>query len=108
MNLFFFCFAVVGLTKIIVDSYLFGPVRSLVVQFAPDWINYLFNCHQCMGFWVGMFVGWRLEETFSLDKIFLDGCAGSFLSWAVELLAQWVIMKMEFDVSFPQPAAEED
>jgi hypothetical protein len=80
MNLFFFCFAVVGLTKIIVDSYLFGPVRTLVGKYSSDWINYLFNCHQCMGFWVGMFVGWRLgANVLPWIKIFLDGCAGSFL-----------------------------
>lgn len=80
-----FCFAVVGMTHIIVDSTIMEPVRNLVKAWLPTKIASVIECYQCAGTWCGFFCGlifW--DNNFSLYNnlfiTFLAGCAGSFLA----------------------------
>lgn len=56
--LFLFILASISITQIIVGSSLFGPVRKFFMireGFLYKKITQLITCHQCLGFWVGLF-----------------------------------------------------
>jgi len=76
--LLLFCFAVIGMTHIIVDSTLFEPVRTYLQGCIP-WLGKLVGCYQCCGFWCGAFLGLTVLS-WNPFVIFAAGCAGSFLA----------------------------
>lgn len=57
MSLVLFALAVIGLTNIILDSSLFAPLRRGAKSVLSDRLYEIFECHQCMGTWVGMILG---------------------------------------------------
>ena len=96
-NLFLFCFAVVGLTNIIVDpATIARPIRDRVEKWANGdgkcrsfwaWLDKLMSCYQCTGFWVGMLCGAILISWNPLVVIFICGMGGSFIAtWGASYL----------------------
>ena len=102
IELILFLVSTMGLTHIIVDSkiaeapveWIQGKLPEKFLWFHPRGV---FDCHQCMGFWVGMFSaifwqmpflhlnattvgGYVLCAIASLVKLVLCGCAGSVVS----------------------------
>jgi hypothetical protein len=81
-----FCFAVIGLTNIIVDpATIMQPIRSWIEKKAPAWLDKLVSCYQCTGTWVGFFCGAILfaphfSPIYKIFIIFISGMAGSFVA----------------------------
>lgn len=59
MTLLIGAMVVFVVTTIVVDSYLFGPVRRLAHRASPH-LGVLFGCFLCMGTWVGWLLAWWL------------------------------------------------
>lgn len=77
MNLALFILAVIGLTHVIVDSEIMRPFQQWVKpRCAP--LAYIMNCHQCAGYWCGLFLG----PLVSWQPLIWVACgfAGSFLA----------------------------
>jgi formate/nitrite transporter FocA (FNT family) len=89
-----FCFAVIGMTNIIVDpATIMQPLRNLIETKGPAWLNKLVSCYQCAGTWVGFFCGAVLFSPHYTDIIhkllivFIAGVAGSFIAtWGAAYL----------------------
>lgn len=79
-SLILFSLAVIGMTNIIVDpATIMQPVRNLIEQKGPSWLNKLVSCYQCSGTWVGFICGYILISK-DIFVVFLCGMAGSFLA----------------------------
>lgn len=75
-----FCLAVIGMTHILVDSEIMGPVEDWAKAHLPAKIHHaLFECYQCSGFWCGIALG-VLIVSHDPRVLFACGCAGSFLA----------------------------
>lgn len=91
LNFLIFCLAVVGMTHIMTNGAIMQWYRDLADKFLPAKISELVHCNQCSGFWCGLFCGAALfPPTYWLDvfawlRVFMLGCAGSFLA---SLMAQ--------------------
>jgi len=82
-----FIFAVIGLTHILVDSEIMGPVEKWLKPYLPDAVHRgLFECYQCAGFWCGIVLGWLCGY-----HVLVAGCAGSFLAE----LGHWTLNALE-------------
>ncbi|MHB8108140.1 MAG: hypothetical protein ACYDH4_12050 [Candidatus Cryosericum sp.] len=83
-----FIFAVIGLTHILVDSILLGPLHEWIKPRCA-WLGTLLGCHQCCGFWCGVLLAPVLPSWNPLIWL-AAGCAGSFLAqlgfWTLEAL----------------------
>lgn len=90
VNFLIFVLASIGMTHIIVEGYIFTPIRELLRDWLPDTIFYMFECSQCIGFWVGLFCGWVMISN-NILIVFLLGCAGSYLANR----AQWDLLALE-------------
>lgn len=88
MSLLLFVLGVIGLTHIIVDSVILGPVHAWVKP-RSTFVADLMDCHQCCGFWCGVLLGLTLLSYNPLVW-FAAGCSGSFLAqlgyWTLEAL----------------------
>lgn len=81
--LFFYTFAAFGLAWIIADSKASRPVRRLVAYFAEheaasratrviaSLVLALLECVACLGFWIGLVVGWYLAPALGGTRIVL-------------------------------------
>jgi len=78
MNLILFILGVIGLTHIIVDSAVMGPVHEWIKLWCPI-VGKIMDCQQCAGFWCGMILGLALLSC-NPFVVFAAGCAGSFLA----------------------------
>lgn len=129
----FFCFAVIGMTNILVDSKLFEPVREYY-KIRSNKIYEILNCHQCCGTWVGFFCGFSLllfnnnwvdffnyiieipihgtiiYLLYSLLKLIvltlLSGCAGSFLSSTHYMLIELILSKTDYSLDYTEDSIE--
>ena len=86
----------VGMTVIIVESSIFVPIKNFMKKFMFQSFMKMMDCHQCCGFWSGIFISIFFLSPFSnlfgnwfslvqiLGKMFASGCAISLLSvfWA--------------------------
>ena len=84
----------VGMTVIIVEGAIFFPIKEFLKKFIPEYVMKVLDCHQCCGFWSGLFLsfffltptydGNVLETILQLGKNFANGCATSLLAvfWA--------------------------
>lgn len=85
-SLLFFCFSVVGLTQILVDSdmplieWLRSNISRLLFKIPPQgrWTK-IFQCYQCCGTWCGFLCGGLIFGT-NIFTILLSGFAGSYLA----------------------------
>lgn len=130
INFVFFCFAVIGMTNIIVDSNLFEPVREFFKKKLSTKAYEVFNCHQCCGTWVGFFcslmlilfnynwlnfidytsqltlLGLLFYLLYSLFKllilVFLAGCVGSFLSSTHYIITELILSKTSFSLNYEE------
>lgn len=100
-----FVAGVIGMTSIVVDGLIFNWARSLLKSILPTSVYEGIECHQCMGFWCGLLMGWVM---LSQDPwvIFAAGCAGSFLASWSNLLFELVISKTDFTLDVP-PVGED-
>lgn len=89
----------VGMTTIIVEGDIFVPVKEFLRKFMPAYVMKMLGCHQCCGFWSGIFISLFFLPPFSVElewwnillnlgKNFASGCAVSLLSvlWASVML----------------------
>lgn len=75
-----FCLAVIGMTHILVDSEILGPVEDWAKAHLHAKIHHaLFECYQCSGFWCGIVLG-VLIVSHDPRVLLACGCAGSFLA----------------------------
>lgn len=78
VDLLLFCMACIGLTSIILEGDIFAPVRYVLKKILPSKLYEVFECHQCMGTWVGFLVGyWLLGQDWK--TVLCCGFASSFL-----------------------------
>lgn len=107
MNLMYFLLyllGTIGLTHIVVDSFIFAPLREWlknnapavdepVVNFSGKWwagkVGYMMTCYQCAGTWCGFLMGLLMLTSRqmglfdNLVMIFCGGMVGSFAAnWA--------------------------
>lgn len=78
-SLIFFILVCFGLTKIIVRSTIFKPIREFL-----KWE--MLNCCLCVGFWASMFVYVLLTIKFNFISMFLYGCLGSGCSYLLDAI----------------------
>lgn len=80
----------VGMTVIVVEGEIFVPVKNLLKKILPEFIMKMMNCHQCCGFWSGLFISlffilpetpFSLTSLYELGRNFAAGCAISLLSY---------------------------
>ena len=92
-TLIFFCLATIGLTQLIVESYIFNIPRDWLKRKLPDYVAKVFDCHQCSGTWSGFILGcliltnsnWGLFTNIAI--ILASGCVGAFLgTWSAVYL----------------------
>jgi ammonia channel protein AmtB len=88
----------VGMTTIIVEGTIFMPIKAFLKKFVPEKIMKIMDCHQCCGFWSGIFMslllytpnitGNALAIIHDLGINFACACAVSLLSvlWATVML----------------------
>jgi hypothetical protein len=95
----FFLLATIGMTLIIVESYLGDWAKARLFQKrtsegkwedranlpAPlTWLKTLLDCPQCAGMWVGMFVGLLLDPCGDISwlpfRVFFYGTVGSYVA----------------------------
>jgi len=94
MNLILFILGVIGLTHILVDSEIMGPIHEWIEPRCPI-VGKIMECYQCCGFWCGLL----LAPLLSYNPLiwFAAGCAGSFLAslgfWILEALEVWTKRK---------------
>jgi ammonia channel protein AmtB len=84
----------VGMTVIIVEGAIFVPVKEFLKKIIPEYVMKVLDCHQCCGFWSGLFLSlffltpeWRgdiMSLLLQLGLNFANGCATSLLAvfWA--------------------------
>ncbi len=92
-----FCLASLGLTCILVDSEIFHPVRQYVKsQYGGriwSWLESILSCHQCAGFWCGVFVALVSWLVVMIPSLSLDWLTGSIHpSWAS--LPAWIAWQL--------------
>jgi hypothetical protein len=91
MYLILFIFGVIGLTHILVDSEIMGPIHEWT-EARNEWLGKMMDCQQCMGFWCGIVLGLMLLS-FNPLIVFAAGCAGSFLAqlgyWTLDALERY-------------------
>jgi uncharacterized membrane protein YfcA len=88
-------FGGVGMTNIIVEGEIFVPIKNLLKKFMPKFFMKMMDCHQCCGFWSGIFVSLFVLPPFyanvpllnlvtGLGQNFACGCAVSMMAvfWA--------------------------
>jgi hypothetical protein len=75
-----FVFAVIGMTRIIINGKIMDPVDAFAERHLPRPLyEAIFECYQCCGFWCGVACGWMLFG-WSPAIVFASGCAGSWLA----------------------------
>lgn len=83
-----FIFSTVGLTMIVTQSRLFGPMRDLCGKIHKG-LGYLMGCPMCFGLWAGILV--YFLQIYNVDFI-LYGFMGSIFSY-ISYLALMPLMK---------------
>lgn len=91
LNSLIWVFGCIGMTQIIVEGAIFVPVKDFLKKFMPSFFMKMMDCYQCCGFWCGVFMTGiyvlpNFENYYELAKIFVGGCASSFLSSFVSVL----------------------
>lgn len=89
----------VGMTTIIVEGTIFVPIKDFFKKFMPNFFMNMLDCHQCCGFWSGLFIslffinpvdisGDLVLSLYNLGKNFAAACAVSLLAvfWATFML----------------------
>lgn len=97
LELIIFILSTIGLTFIIILSYLFKDVR-LFFNKRNKFIGKLFSCSQCAGFWSGIIIKYIqiFHNNEILDiSIILYGFIGSFISYLSYLLIKPLIDKYD-------------
>ena len=84
------------MTNIIVESTLFLPVRDWAKNF-NEYLYDLLTCHQCCGFWCGLFCG-GIIVSYNPLWILTAGFAGSFISSFFVTLNEFLLSKIDFDL----------
>ena len=83
-----FVFGSMGLTHILVDSSLMEPLRKWLRSFLPAKLGEALGCHQCIGFWSGLFCG--LLITCSPLLLLLLGFSGSWFGMVSDTVLSWL------------------
>lgn len=91
INFVVYALATIGLTKIIVDSSIFSPIRDFVRKYGHPKLYKLVTCYQCAGTWVGAFCG-ALVLSLKINWILAAAFAGSYLA----ILGHMVVTYIEF------------
>jgi hypothetical protein len=93
--------ACVGLTNIILESNIFAPIRNFLSNILPTKVYEVFECHQCMGVWVGFLIGYLLFSS-SVIIVLVCGFASSFLcdsySMIYKTVFTWVMKNTGIDI----------
>ncbi len=104
-ELIIFILATIGMTKIVVDSSLFASFRDyfappvkdgeepIVLNPVRKWVGDMITCHQCAGFWCGMFCG--VFVYYHVGTLFLLACIGSFVSLLAQVVLEYIFSKIE-------------
>jgi len=79
VELVIFILASAGLTHILVDGEIMEPIRVRLEKTLTNKIYRVFECHQCAGFWVGIFIGILTFWTLGPVKLLLCGFMGSWI-----------------------------
>lgn len=112
--LLFYLLGLTGLTLIVVDSKILNRWREEVVinskiTILGEPIYSMVTCHQCAGFWVGLFgslplliwlpVEWNILKILSLPfMIFVLGGAISLLSVTARNLIDWLTLNIDIPI----------
>ena len=79
MELIIFILACLGCTNIIVFGEIFEWFRNFLEnKIKIEFLNKLFSCTTCMGFWVGLILS-LIFPVFGLN-FFIGGCISSFMN----------------------------
>jgi len=90
LNLLLFCLVAFGISNIITISKIGAGCRNLA-QKIHNKLGELFRCPMCMGFWVGILLGWLWYSP--TEIIFLDGILGSSASWIIYCITWRLALK---------------
>jgi hypothetical protein len=106
----FFAIGLVGLTHIIVDSKIMSGWRERVRENDVPFLGYklydMMTCHQCTGFWVGLFgwpwaipflsIEWSFSKVFALPVVaILSGSAISLLAMMTRSCIDWLTLNIQ-------------
>jgi hypothetical protein len=97
MELFISIILAYGITNIIVNGSIFNPVKKSIEKWAVNsnpilqspllFLLKMISCMMCLGFWVGLLVGWYYGP---LTNIFFNGCFYSGCVWIVNCFVQFL------------------
>jgi hypothetical protein len=82
-NVVLFIIATAGMANLIITGN--GPwnillhFRNWSLKHSPNLLGEIVVCHQCCGFWSGLFCGWAFLTNDPI-LVFVCGCAGSFVA----------------------------
>jgi len=99
-NLLAFMIATTGMAHIIVDSFIFEDLRQWMTK-KFSFLSKLLTCHQCCGFWCGVFGGLFFDPLFQNNDImfvfnlFFMGCIGSFSSYIARIVIDYMAFNIE-------------
>ena len=101
-DIILFSLAVIGMSKLIIESKVFSPIRTGFNKILPETLYELFECHQCMGVWCGVFCGYLIWSPANFRLYIIAACAGSFLASFAYLVTEYLESKIVlFDPSEP-------
>lgn len=117
---FLFALSTLGMTRIMVDGSIFNKPRKWLEQLGDldvnvechPWCQKLrrfirsfgraatsaLECHQCTGFWCGMFCGFLLLSH-KLVIVFVCACAGSYISMLAHAVENLIYSRTTYDLS---------
>ena len=90
LDLLLFCLVAFGISNIVTISKMGEKARGYAGKIHLK-LGELFHCPMCMGFWVGLLLGWLwISPT---GCIFLDGVLGSTASWVLYCITWRLALK---------------
>lgn len=97
LNFMLFLFASVGISNIIVNSYIFEGLRETILL-KNDFFGKMINCMLCTGFWIGIILWTANPIIFSQFGILAPIAAGAISSLAssfYDIVTDYLIVEVE-------------
>lgn len=109
--LIFFVMATLGLTNVIVESTIGEPLREWWKKNTNEFVGEAIECHQCTGWWAGLFMSFLLFFHFSFSFVpvaLACAFAGSFLGYFEKVVRNYLVEHTVYTMCRSLQETEED